>query len=68
MRRGELAEEGERLVEVALDLHHPGTVGDRLPQLPGRDLPLGHDDQRRDAGGGRVSRERGRGVSGRERQ
>ena len=62
---GQLAQQGQRLVEVALDLDDPRAVGDRLRQLAAGDLALRHQHQRRHARRRRVGGERGRGVAGR---
>ena len=40
---GELAGEGQAVVEVAVDLQQRRAVGDRLAQLAHRDLALGHE-------------------------
>src|SRR6478735_6353088 len=51
---GELACEGQAVVEVAVDLQQRGPVGDRLAQLAHRDLAVGHEDAARHAGLRRV--------------
>ena len=43
---GELAGQGQAVVEVAVDLQQRGAVGDRLAQLAHRDLALGHEHAR----------------------
>ncbi|OPZ92262.1 MAG: hypothetical protein BWY73_00877 [candidate division TA06 bacterium ADurb.Bin417] len=53
------------LVEVALDLDHPGAVDEGLGQLAEGDLAGGDDYQRLESGPGGVGGRRGRGVAGR---
>ncbi len=52
--RGQLAQQRQRDVEVAVDLDDLRAVGDGLRQLSRRDLRLRHEDQCRDTGRGRV--------------
>ena len=63
----ELADERERVVEVAADRDHPRAVHQRLGELADRDLALGHDHGAahpgpRGVGGGARRRVAGRGA------
>ena len=66
-RLGQLAHERQRLVEVAAQRDHARAVHQRLGELAGGDLPLGHDHRAaqpgaRGVGGGARGRVAGRGA------
>ena len=65
MARGQLAHERERLVEVAAQRDHARAVHQRLGQLAGGDLAVGHDHGARQAGARGVGGGAGRRVAGR---
>ena len=65
---GELAREGQAVVEVAVDLQQGRAVGDRLAELAHRDLAIGHEDGARHAGLGRVRGRGGARVAGASRR
>ena len=62
---GELADDRQRLVEVALQGDHAGAVHQRLDELADRDLALGDDDGAAHAGLGGVGGGAGGRVAGR---
>ncbi len=64
-RLGELADDAQRVVEVAVHRHHPGAGGLRLEQLAGRDLAPRQDDHDLDAGRCAVGGRGRRRVAGR---
>ena len=61
----QLAHELERLVEVAAQRDHARAVHERLGELAGRDLALGHDHRAGQPGARRVGRRARRRVAGR---
>ena len=65
MALGELADDLQGLVEVALQRDHPGAVHQRLGELADRDLALGHDHRAAQAGARRVGGAARGGVAGR---
>ena len=60
---GELAHQLQRHVEVAVERDHPRPVHERLGQLAGGDLAVGHDHRAAQAGTGRVGGGAGGGVA-----
>ena len=61
---GELAGQGEAVVEVAVDLEQGRAVRDGLAELAHRDLAVGHEHGARHPGLGGVGRRAGAGVAG----
>ncbi len=62
---GELADDPQRRIEVAVDRHDPRPGDERLEQLPGRDPALRQDDDDLHAGGGAIGGGRRGRVPGR---
>ena len=65
MLLGELADDPQRVVEVALQGDHAGAVHQRLGELADRDLALGDDHRAAHPGPRRVGGGARRGVAGR---
>ena len=61
---GDFLHQSHAVVEVALDLQHPGAVDHGLGQLAEGDLAVGNQHETGDAGTGRVGRRRRRGIAG----
>ena len=61
---GELAGQGEAVVEVAVDLEQPGAVRQRLAQLAERDLALRDENRADHSGAYSVGSRAGAGVAG----
>ena len=61
---GDFLHQPHAVIEVALNLQHLGAMNHGLRQLAERDLAVGNQHEAGDAGAGRISRRRRRGVAG----